>query len=282
VWRAESNICATDGIFCPFCGNLDLPMRLRPKLTYANVVATLALVLALAGGTAYAATQILPKNSVGTRQLRDGAVTKAKIAPGVLGAAAGVPGPAGAQGATGPTGAGGPAGSPGADGKPGAAGARGAVGPRGAEGSQGPPGVPGLPGTPGAPGTIAGPLPSGQSEQGQYLAHVDPGASPPAGLTELAAIDFPIPLASNPAPVYMAFNATPNTECPGSPAEPTAAPGYVCLYEAATINSSFKGFANLIDEPRASRFGTTAIFEFENVAAGQDLLAGGTWAVTAP
>ena len=51
--------------------------RLRPKLTYANVMATAAVFIALGGG-AYAATQ-LPKNSVGTKQLKDGAVTTAKI-----------------------------------------------------------------------------------------------------------------------------------------------------------------------------------------------------------
>jgi hypothetical protein len=43
------------------------------RLTYANVVAKLALFVAL-GGSAYAATQ-LKKNSVGTRQLKNGAVS---------------------------------------------------------------------------------------------------------------------------------------------------------------------------------------------------------------
>lgn len=51
--------------------------RLRPRLTYANVIATLALFLVL-GGAAYAATA-LPANSVGTKQLKDQAVTLTKI-----------------------------------------------------------------------------------------------------------------------------------------------------------------------------------------------------------
>lgn len=46
--------------------------------SYANVTATIALVVALSGG-AYAATA-LPKNSVGTPQLKKGAVTAPKIA----------------------------------------------------------------------------------------------------------------------------------------------------------------------------------------------------------
>jgi uncharacterized iron-regulated membrane protein len=45
---------------------------LRPRLTYANVTATLALFVALSGG-AYAATA-LPANSVGSKQLKKSAV----------------------------------------------------------------------------------------------------------------------------------------------------------------------------------------------------------------
>jgi hypothetical protein len=49
-----------------------------PKLTYANVTSTLALLIALSGATAYAATK-LPDKSVGEFQLRPGAVTAEKI-----------------------------------------------------------------------------------------------------------------------------------------------------------------------------------------------------------
>lgn len=47
------------------------------KLTYANVMATIAVFVAL-GGASYAATQ-LPHNSVGTNQLKNGAVSTAKL-----------------------------------------------------------------------------------------------------------------------------------------------------------------------------------------------------------
>lgn len=50
---------------------------MRPRLSYANVVATLALFIAL-GGASYAALK-LPKNSVGTKQLKKSAVTTAKV-----------------------------------------------------------------------------------------------------------------------------------------------------------------------------------------------------------
>ncbi len=50
---------------------------LRERLTYANVMATVAVFIAL-GGVSYAATQ-LPKNSVGSKQLKKNSVTAAKI-----------------------------------------------------------------------------------------------------------------------------------------------------------------------------------------------------------
>jgi hypothetical protein len=52
--------------------------EMRPRLTYANVTSTLALLIALGGTTAYAATK-LPDRSVGEFQLRPGAVTAEKI-----------------------------------------------------------------------------------------------------------------------------------------------------------------------------------------------------------
>jgi hypothetical protein len=52
----------------------------RPRLSYANVASTLALVVAL-GGVSYAATE-LPAGSVGTKQLQDNAVISRKIADG--------------------------------------------------------------------------------------------------------------------------------------------------------------------------------------------------------
>jgi hypothetical protein len=58
---------------------------LRGKLTYANVMATIAVFIAL-GGSAYAATQ-LKKNSVGAKQLKKNAVSGAKVKDGSLSAA---------------------------------------------------------------------------------------------------------------------------------------------------------------------------------------------------
>lgn len=52
-------------------------VRVRPRLSYANVVSTICLFLLLGGG-AYAALK-LPKNSVGTKQIKKEAVTAAKV-----------------------------------------------------------------------------------------------------------------------------------------------------------------------------------------------------------
>ena len=91
---------------------------IRQRLTYANVVATLALFLVLGGG-AYAATQ-LPRNSVGTGQLKPEAVTAGKIAKKARQQLQGQRGPAGAQGPQGKTGAKGATGAQGRDRAPGA------------------------------------------------------------------------------------------------------------------------------------------------------------------
>jgi hypothetical protein len=91
----------------------------RRHLSYANVMATLAVFITL-GGASYAAATIVPADSVGTAQLRDGAVTAAKVRNGSLtynnlsSQARGLlRGPRGAQGVPGPRGLPGPKGDPG-------------------------------------------------------------------------------------------------------------------------------------------------------------------------
>lgn len=79
--------------------------RIRGKLTYANVISTLCLMLVVGGGSAYATSKLLPRNSVGPRQLKKGAVTPAKLsakAKVTLTGAVGATGPAGPKGEPGP------------------------------------------------------------------------------------------------------------------------------------------------------------------------------------
>ena len=87
--------------------------RLRARLTYANVTATLALFIAL-GGTSYAALR-LPRNSVGPTQIRTGAVSSSEIrdrsvrlrdlSVSTRTSLKGQSGPQGPQGSQGPAGA---------------------------------------------------------------------------------------------------------------------------------------------------------------------------------
>ena len=78
--------------------------RLLNQLSYANVMATIAVFIAL-GGASYAAIEV-PKNSVGSKQLKNGAVTQAKLGKAVKKSLskAGVPGPVGPAGAPGAAG----------------------------------------------------------------------------------------------------------------------------------------------------------------------------------
>ncbi len=88
-------------------------MRLRPP-SPALVVACLALAISLSGA-AYAVSTALPRNSVGTVQLKSNAVNSAKVRNATLRAADFAPGqiPRGPQGPVGPAGPQGPAGASG-------------------------------------------------------------------------------------------------------------------------------------------------------------------------
>lgn len=125
--------------------------RIQSRLTYANVMSTLALFVAL-GGSSYAAITVTGRNvtngsltgvdirddSVRSRDVRgltgsdvlDGSLTRADFEAGQL--PAGPQGPIGPPGAAGTDGAAGPPGSPGEVGTQGPEGQRGPAGPAGA------------------------------------------------------------------------------------------------------------------------------------------------------
>jgi hypothetical protein len=186
---------------------------LRSRLTYANVVATLALFIAL-GGVSWAAVT-LPRGSVGTPQLKPGAVTGTKVrdgslsgadvrdaslssvdfkgsiqgAPGATGGA-GPAGPMGPLGAIGPAGAAGAKGAGGAAGPAGASGAAGATGPAGIAGPTGPAGEAGPAGVAGptgdtGPAGVAGPTgdtgPAGEAGVAGPTGPAGPSTGPAGG-----------------------------------------------------------------------------------------------------
>jgi hypothetical protein len=145
------------------------------RATYANIVATLALVFAMSGGALAASRYLITS----TKQIK----------PSVLASLKGAKGAAGAQGSAGAAGPQGPGGAAGAKGETGAAGKEGA---QGVQGPAGPTGAKGAAGAEGSPWTAGGTLPSGKTETGSWSAY----SYAPAGNLVAVPISFPIPLAA--------------------------------------------------------------------------------------
>jgi len=115
-----------------------------------TTIACIALMVALSG-TGYAVTA-LPRNSVGTAQLKKNAVNSAKVKAGSLLGSDFAPGqiPVGVQGTQGPQGPQGPQGETGPQGpqgETGPQGPQGETGPQGPQGETGPQGPAGVPNT---------------------------------------------------------------------------------------------------------------------------------------
>jgi hypothetical protein len=205
----------------------------------ATIVAWLALFIALAGGTAYAAHK-LHYLITSTTQIKPGVLAKLK--------GSGPTGRTGPAGATGPSGATGP---------------NGATGPSGATGPAGP---------------ELTTLPSGKTETGAI--EIDVTAPTTAVVVGSGSISFPTPLASTPTPTYVPSGST-TANCTGSVGAPSAAPGYLCLYEGGHADL---GGVNIVD-PRnggggASPYGAGVWISSGGTAA--TAFVDGTWAVTAP
>jgi hypothetical protein len=232
-------------------------------LSYANVMATIAVFIALGGG-AYAATA-LPKNSVGAPQLRNDAVSSAKVKNGSLQRSdfrtadlVKLRGPVGPKGA---------------DGAAGAAGAPGAKGDRGERGEKGDAGHSAL-----------STLQSGDTVRGVFGVDgiaKDPGDEFVTGVT--LAITAPADL--DDITVIGPSDAN-HADCTGSYASPTAPAGFVCIYPVAGTNvaqvSGKEPFE--LDSSGQPNAGQPTPYGFivqtTAIGAGQ-LLSQGSWAYTA-
>jgi len=176
--------------------------KIRGALTYANVVGTLALFIAL-GGVSYAAVK-LPARSVGTKQLKSGSVTSAKVRNGALqrkdfrrgqlpsgeDGEPGEDGQPGERGAAGPKGDAGATGAKGDQGTAGSTGRAGAPGPSGDDGADGKDGLPGLPGRAGSDGSDGA---DGADGADGHIGPPGPGGPPglqgPTGVVTTARIE---------------------------------------------------------------------------------------------
>ena len=206
---------------------------LRARLTYANVMSSIAVFMVL-GGSAYAAAT-LPKNSVGTKQIKSNAVTSSKVKNGTLLSADFKPGqlPAGATGALGPQGTQGPQGADGPQGPKGNTGSTGPAGPQGPQGAAGPQGPKGDTGATGPAGPFPATLPSGKTIVGIFDVK---GTAAAAGAEVTGAASY-LYSAPGQTTTYVRGGATDPT-CTGSFANPTAPAGHTCVYEAGSYNTA--------------------------------------------
>jgi hypothetical protein len=226
--------------------------RILPSLSYANVMSTLAVLLAL-GGTAVAAATITGRDVVDSSltgaDVRNRSLTGADVRDRSLRAVDFARGqlPGGAAGPAGPRGPQGPAGAPGP------------AGPQGATGLRGP------------AGTLTGELPSGVTLRGVW------GLAVPstAGIPVQTPISFGLRVSLLTDIHYV---TAPTAECAGTVTEPEAAPGHLCVYERSSTNVTNE----LVDFPAdtgSERVG--AIVQATTTATAQVVFKG-TWAVTAP
>jgi hypothetical protein len=222
---------------------------MRRHLTYANVMSSIAVFMVL-GGSAYAAAT-LPRNSVGSKQIKSNAVSSSKVKNGSLLAKDFKSGQLKA-GPAGPTGPAGPAGANGADGRDFSAST-----------------------------TLA----TGTTETGQWAAYAPIGNGGYIG----SAQTFRLPLASTPASAsahYIANAAAYSAACPG-PGQ--AASGQLCVYEVsrdhATPGAGVGFSAIYADDGTASPSGRAARDGFQlyfttSTGSGSGANAHGTYAVT--
>jgi hypothetical protein len=252
--------------------------KVRKRFSYTNVVLTLGLVFAMSGG-AYAASKVIITS---TKQIKPSVLKQLQGKTGANGAT----GPAGATGAAGPQGPTGAKGENGTNGTNGASaeatafnGAKSPCTAGGVEIKSASPtanlcnGKEGKEGKEGSPWTAGGVLPSGKTETGTWSAIYTATA---VGQSMSSPISFTIPLESEPEPHYIQENETPPTGCSGTFEKPEAAPGNLCVYAEAERNA--QAYAPGTYLTFTSTHGS--VVALLSIKEGE-VLAGGTWAVTA-
>ena len=112
-------------------------------------------------------------------------------------------------------------------------GLQGEQGPQGEQGLQGETGLQGTQGEQGPPGPFVNQVPSSDTLRGQIRIYEEALASSQF-ISVYVPFSFPLPNAPS-------FGAVPSSNCPGSAAQPEAAPGFICFYSPSYYNSSFGG-----------------------------------------
>ena len=265
---------------------------IRSRFTYANFVATLALVFAMSGGALAASHYLITS----TKQIKPSVLSSLKGKGGLVGPAgpAGTAGPAGGAGPQGPAGPKGENGSPGGPGSNGESVtntklSKGATCPEGgAEFKVGSGAAThACNGKEGSPWTAGGTLPSKATETGVWSFGPIAEASVPLTFGErrlfVPVASFAIPLAAPLAESqvhYIKKGETAPSGCTGgTAANPIAESGNLCVYahEEEEVESSSSGIAN--PDGGGKGAGTTGAYEIFTVTGGAGFGLG-TWAVT--
>jgi hypothetical protein len=145
---------------------------------------------------------------------------------------------------------------------------------KGDRGPVGPPGPAGPAGSMGPGGPITGTLPSGVTLRGFFSIHSPSGA----GEEATASISFGLQLPAAPTVHYIKSASPTPAGCSGTPSNPGAAAGNLCIFEIGSFNG--EGFEfNPLDRTRnqATTFGGAVGVVS---AAKGEFLTEGSWAVT--
>lgn len=137
----------------------------------------------------------------------------------------------------------------------------------------------GTPGKQGSPWTAGGTLPSGSTETGAWGSYLPSGEETHA----LSAISFSIALAvASKGMEYVEEGTTVAGKCEGTAAEPTAAKGYLCVYEGAA-NEATEVVPFIHSATNSAIPGKTGalVLLVNEGTVGSETFIGGSWAVTA-
>jgi hypothetical protein len=245
------------------------------RLSPALVVSFVALLVAL-GGTSYAAFS-LPRNSVGTRQLKNGAVTNKKLAKGAvstskIASGTSVPNALHANTADTATSATNATNAINATNATNASNASNATNANSAASATDAAKLGGAPAS--TYEQYGATLPSGQTETGAYEMGINYGAG--GGVVD-GAISFARRLAAAPTPHFIPSGSVAPSQCPGTASAPAAQAGNLCVYEVDGSDTSSEFINTTTGAVGASVFGAgLRIF----AGSSGELFSEGTWAVT--
>jgi hypothetical protein len=151
----------------------------------------------------------------------------------------------------------------------------------GATGATGEPGAPGNEGPTGPPGPFPSTLPEGDTITGAYS--VSGGGEESKERLGFATISFPYRLVTAPTAKFIAHGESDPAGCSGSAGDPTAANGYLCVYEGASsgIEAEYTAICNVTGGCGFGDFAsTTGAFVRYIGMLGDSWYAYGSWAVT--